>query len=46
MLAAPGANGDAVLETAVVASARSGLVGARGHVVVLQQIHDDVCVKV
>eukprot|EP00775_Hariotina_reticulata_P009310 gene9310-9475_t len=46
MLATPGPNGDAVLETAVVASARSGLVGARGHVVVLQQIHDDFCVKV
>ncbi|WIA20807.1 hypothetical protein OEZ85_005164 [Tetradesmus obliquus] len=46
MLATPGPNGDAVLEAAVVAAARAGLVAPRHHVVVLQQIHDDFCVKV
>uniref|UniRef100_A0A383WJV2 Pyruvate kinase n=2 Tax=Tetradesmus obliquus TaxID=3088 RepID=A0A383WJV2_TETOB len=46
MLATPGPNGDAVLEAAVVAAARAGLVAPRHHVVVLQQVHDDFCVKV
>ncbi|KAF6256497.1 hypothetical protein COO60DRAFT_99442 [Scenedesmus sp. NREL 46B-D3] len=46
MLATPGPNGDAVLEAAVVAAARAGLVGPKHHVVVLQQIHEDFCVKV
>ncbi|WIA41090.1 hypothetical protein OEZ86_004721 [Tetradesmus obliquus] len=46
MLATPGPNGDAVLEAAVVAAARAGLVAPRHHVVVLQQIHEDFCVKV
>jgi hypothetical protein len=46
MLATPGPNGDAVLEAAVVSAARAGLVRPRHHVVVLQQIHEDFCVKV
>lgn len=46
MLATPGPNGDAVLEAAVVQAARGGLVAPRHHVVVLQQVHDDFCVKV
>jgi hypothetical protein len=46
MLATPGPNGDAVLEAAVVSAARAGLVAPKHHVVVLQQIHDDFCVKV
>lgn len=46
MLATPGPNGDAVLETAIVQAAEAGLVAPRGHVVVLQQVHDDFCVKV
>lgn len=46
MLATPGPNGDAVLESAIVAAAAAGLVAPRHHVVVLQQIHEDFCVKV
>jgi hypothetical protein len=46
MLATPGPNGDAVLEAAIVAAAAAGLVAPRHHVVVLQQIHEDFCVKV
>lgn len=46
MLATPGPNGDAVLECAIVAAAAAGLVAPRHHVVVLQQIHEDFCVKV
>eukprot|EP00878_Enallax_costatus_P008141 GHUV01008513.1.p1 GENE.GHUV01008513.1~~GHUV01008513.1.p1 ORF type:complete len:786 (+),score=206.32 GHUV01008513.1:278-2635(+) len=46
MLATPGPNGDAVLEAAIIQAAAAGLVAPRGHVVVLQQIHDDFCVKV
>jgi hypothetical protein len=46
MLATPGPNGDAVLESAIVAAASAGLVAPRHHVVVLQQIHEDFCVKV
>lgn len=46
MLATPGPNGDAVLESAIVAAAKAGLVAPRHHVVVLQQIHEDFCVKV
>lgn len=46
MLATPGPNGDAVLESAIVAAATAGLVAPRHHVVVLQQVHDDFCVKV
>jgi hypothetical protein len=46
MLATPGPNGDAVLESAIVAAAAAGLVAPQHHVVVLQQIHDDFCVKV
>lgn len=46
MLATPGPNGDAVLESAIVAAAAAGLLAPRHHVVVLQQIHEDFCVKV
>jgi hypothetical protein len=46
MLATPGPNGDAVLEAAVIKAAMAGLVAPRHHVVVLQQIHSDLCVKV
>lgn len=46
MLATPGPNGDAVLESAIVAAATAGLVAPRHHVVVLQQVHEDFCVKV
>ena len=46
MLATPGPNGDAVLEAAVIKAALAGLVAPRHHVVVLQQIHNDLCVKV
>jgi hypothetical protein len=46
MLATPGPNGDAVLEAAVIKAAMAGLVAPRRHVVVLQQIHNDLCVKV
>eukprot|EP00882_Tetradesmus_deserticola_P009381 GHRQ01009901.1.p2 GENE.GHRQ01009901.1~~GHRQ01009901.1.p2 ORF type:complete len:184 (+),score=88.40 GHRQ01009901.1:82-552(+) len=35
-----------MLEAAVVAAARGGLVAPKSHVVVLQQIHEDFCVKV
>jgi hypothetical protein len=46
MLATPGPNGDAVLEAAVIKAAMAGLVAPKHHVVVLQQIHNDLCVKV
>jgi hypothetical protein len=46
MLATPGPNGDAVLEGAVLRAASAGLVGPRGHVVVLQQIGEDYALKV
>lgn len=46
MLATPGPNGDAVLESAILAAAAAGLVAPQHHVVVLQQIHEDFCVKV
>jgi hypothetical protein len=46
MLATPGPNGDAVLESAILASAAAGLLSPGHHVVVLQQIHEDFCVKV
>lgn len=46
MLATPGPNGDAVLESAIMACAAAGLLAPRHHVVVLQQVHDDFCVKV
>lgn len=46
MLATPGPNGDAVLEAAIMIAAAAGLVAPRGHVVVLQQVHNDLCVKV
>ncbi|WIA20835.1 hypothetical protein OEZ85_005187 [Tetradesmus obliquus] len=46
MLATPGPNGDAVLEAAVIKAALAGLVAPRHHVVVLQQIHNDLCVKI
>ncbi|KAF6256488.1 Pyruvate/Phosphoenolpyruvate kinase-like domain-containing protein [Scenedesmus sp. NREL 46B-D3] len=45
MLATPGPNGDAVLEAAVIKAAMAGLVAPKHHVVVLQQIHNDLCVK-
>jgi hypothetical protein len=35
-----------VLEAAVIKAAMAGLVAPRHHVVVLQQIHNDLCVKV
>lgn len=35
-----------MLESAIVAAATAGLVAPRHHVVVLQQVHEDFCVKV
>lgn len=46
MLAAPSPNGDAVLEEAISTSARMKLVKPNDHVVVVQRIHDDFCVKI
>ena len=41
-----GPNGDCELESAILASASLGMVEKGHHVVVVQQIHDDLCVKV
>lgn len=46
MLATPAPNGDAVLEAAIVGAAREGFVRPGGHVVCVQQVHEDFCVKI
>lgn len=46
MLATPSPNGDAVLEEAISMAAYSGLVQPHQHVVCVQRIHDDFCVKI
>ncbi|MEW5314600.1 MAG: hypothetical protein WDW38_006083 [Sanguina aurantia] len=46
MLAAPSPSGDALLEEAVAVAGRMGLVKPHDHVVCVQRIHDDFCVKI
>lgn len=46
MLAAPSPNGDAVLEEAILVAAQVGLVKPHQHVVCVQRIHEDFCVKI
>lgn len=46
MLSAPGHNEDAMLEDAVRIAARKGMVKAHDHVVCIQRIHGECCVKV
>lgn len=46
MLATPQPHGDAVLSEAIMAAARMGIVKPHNHVVAVQRIHDDFCVKI
>eukprot|EP00877_Chromochloris_zofingiensis_P009758 jgi/Chrzof1/5035/Cz15g09100.t1_PYK1[v5.2] len=46
MLATPQPHGDAVLEEAILMAARMGIVKPHNHVVAVQRIHDDFCVKI
>lgn len=46
VLATPQRTGDGVLEEAIAAAARMGLVQPHAHVVAVQRIHNDFCVKV
>mmetsp|Transcript_33774 Transcript_33774/g.60980 ORF Transcript_33774/g.60980 Transcript_33774/m.60980 type:complete len:646 (-) Transcript_33774:934-2871(-) len=46
VLAAPGPSGDALLEESIAMSVKLGLVKANDHVVCIQRIHDDFCVKI
>ena len=46
LLAAPSPSGEALLEEAIRSAARLGLVHALDHVVVVQRVHEDFCVKI
>jgi hypothetical protein len=46
MLAAPQPHGDAVLEEAIAIASRMGVIKAHDHVVVVQRVHEDFCVKI
>ncbi|EFJ40338.1 cytosolic pyruvate kinase [Volvox carteri f. nagariensis] len=46
VLAAPSPSGDQLLQEAVVMASRVGLVKPHDHVVCVQRIHDDFCVKI
>lgn len=46
MLATPQPHGDAVLGEAISAASRLGIVGPNNHVVAVQRIHEDFCVKI
>ncbi|GLC77052.1 hypothetical protein PLESTF_001878200 [Pleodorina starrii] len=46
VLAAPSPSGDQLLQEAVVMAGRVGLVRPHDHVVCVQRIHDDFCVKI
>jgi pyruvate kinase len=46
VLATPQRTGDGVLEEAIAAASRMGLVQPHAHVVAVQRIHNDFCVKV
>lgn len=46
VLAAPSPSGDQLLHEAVVMAGRVGLVKPHDHVVCVQRIHDDFCVKI
>ncbi|GIL75743.1 hypothetical protein Vretimale_15284 [Volvox reticuliferus] len=46
VLAAPSPSGDQLLHEAVVMASRVGLVKPHDHVVCVQRIHDDFCVKI
>jgi pyruvate kinase len=46
ILATPQPHGDTVLEEAVAVASRMGIVKPHDHVVAVQRIHDDFCVKI
>ncbi|KIY95248.1 hypothetical protein MNEG_12714 [Monoraphidium neglectum] len=46
MLATPQPNGDAILEEAIAVAAGMGIVKANDHVVAVQRVHEDFCVKI
>lgn len=46
VLAAPSPSGDQLLDEAVAMACRAGLVKPHDHVVCVQRIHEDFCVKV
>lgn len=46
MLATPQPHGDAVLGEAISAASRLGIVKPNNHVVAVQRIHEDFCVKI
>lgn len=46
MLAAPRSSIDSILEESVMAAAGMGIVKQDDHVVCIQRIHDDFCLKV
>ncbi|KIY96291.1 pyruvate kinase [Monoraphidium neglectum] len=46
MLATPQPHGDAVLEEAILVAARLGILKPHNHVVAVQRVHEDFCVKI
>lgn len=46
MLATPQPHGDAILGEAIMAASRMGIVKPNNHVVAVQRIHEDFCVKI
>ncbi len=46
MLATPQPQGDAVLGEAISAASRLGIISPHNHVVAVQRIHEDFCVKI